>query len=88
MDLPPVLFSALCRKARLALFIDRVSERRTETVCAVQKVYAQTQIKLLIVTSRVKLVFEGSGDVCFFPEHLDSSTLLYFVTALLQGYEN
>jgi hypothetical protein len=88
MDLPLGLFSALCRKARLALFIDRVSERRTETVCAVQKVYAQTQIKLLIVTSRVKLVFEGSGDVCFFPEHLDSSTLLYFVTALLQGYEN
>jgi photosystem II stability/assembly factor-like uncharacterized protein len=87
-DLPVALLNALCRRGRIVVVFDRASERRKDTLEALQKVHGQTQISKIMVTSRVRLNFGGGDDTCLYPEFLDSSTLLYFVTSLLHSYEN
>jgi len=78
------LFTALFKKRRLLVIVDRLSERSKTTQTHIQTIYRSAKIGLLVVTSRTSLTFDGAKCINIYPEPLDSSTLLHFVTSLLR----
>jgi hypothetical protein len=83
-DIEDDLFTALLKKRRLLVIVDRLSERSKTTQTHVQTIYRSAKIGLLVVTSRTSLTFDGARCINIYPEPLDSSTLLHFVTSLLR----
>ncbi|MBZ5615886.1 MAG: hypothetical protein LAO23_17910 [Acidobacteriia bacterium] len=77
------LFSALLKKQRLLVFVDRLSERSPVTQRYIETIYRSVRIGCLVLTSRTPLTIDGSQSVCIYPQPLNSATLLNFMTGLL-----
>jgi hypothetical protein len=80
------LFSALLRQQRLLVFVDRISERSAITQRHVETIYRSARIGLLILTSRTSRTIDGAQSVNIYPQPLNSSTLLHFMTSLLSVF--
>jgi photosystem II stability/assembly factor-like uncharacterized protein len=85
-DIDSVLLSALLEKQRLAVFIDRLSERSVVAQRHIETAYRSSNIGLLILTSRTGHKIDGVESVFLYPEPLNSATLLRFMTDLLAIY--
>jgi photosystem II stability/assembly factor-like uncharacterized protein len=81
-----VLFSALLEKQRLLIFVDRLSERSATTQRHIETIFRETQIGLLVVTSRTTHRIDGCRTMKIFPQPLNSATLLRFMTELLSVF--
>jgi hypothetical protein len=82
-DIEDILFYALLRKQRLLVFVDRISERSPATQRHIETIYRAARIGLLLLTSRTERVLDGVRTVNLYPQPLNSSTLLHFMTSLL-----
>jgi hypothetical protein len=74
---------ALLRKQRLLVVVDRLSERSTESQDYVRNVYRSTHLGAIIVASRTPFPVDGLNPTLIFPQPLNSTSLLFFVTGLL-----
>lgn len=82
-ELEDELFTALLRKQRLLVIVDRVSERPLATRHYIETIFRSARIGSLILTSRTLLAIEGAQSVCIYPQPLNSGTLFRFMTNLL-----
>ena len=85
-EIDDVLFSALLKKQRLLVFVDRLSERSAAMQRHVETIYRSTKIGLLVVTSRMPHRIDGAHGLMIYPQPLNSATLLRFMTALLAAF--
>jgi len=85
-DVDSVLFTALLEKQRLAIFVDRLSERSVTAQNHIETIYRSNKIGLLIITSRVSHKIDGPLPTLIYPEPLNSATLLGFMIALLRAF--
>lgn len=77
------LFTALLKKQRLLVILDRVSERSSATQRYIETIYRSVSIGFLLLTSRTQVAIDGAQSKCIYPQPLNSSTLLNFMTGLL-----
>jgi hypothetical protein len=77
------VFFALLKKQRLLVFVDRLSERSSASQQHIQTIYRSAHVGCLVLTSRAPLTIDGGQSVCIYPQPLNSSTLLNFMTGLL-----
>jgi hypothetical protein len=78
------LFTALLKKQRLLVILDRISERSATTQRYIETIYRSVPIGCLVVTSRIPIAIDGIQSKYIYPQPLNSSTLLNFMTDLLK----
>jgi hypothetical protein len=84
-ELPPEFVTALVRRQRIVLIIDRVSERQPATRAAVETVYRKLPANALVLTARYEIPLEAQQALLLRPRALDSNTLLGFLGEQLRA---
>jgi photosystem II stability/assembly factor-like uncharacterized protein len=79
------LLEALLRKRRLLIVVDRLSERSEATRQHVRLIHGSHPVNALLVTTRSPAGFEAGDGSRLFPQPLDSGSLLFLMTGLLQS---
>jgi RecA/RadA recombinase len=79
------LLEALLRKRRLLIVVDRLSERSEATRQHVRLIHGSHPVNALLVTTRSPEGFEAGDGIRLFPQPLDSGSLLFLMTGLLQS---
>lgn len=83
-DVDRALVLALLKAQRLLVVVDGISERSDDTRDHIRTIHGSYPVNALVITSRTRLPFEAGDDVLMLPQQLDSSSLLYFMSALLR----
>jgi len=74
----------MLRKQRILVILDRLSERSAATQQYVQRIYRSVRAEALVITTRTVLHPEGSVPQLLYPQPLDESNLLRFMTSLVK----
>ena len=85
-ELEGELVQALLRRQRILVIVDRLSERSLESQQYVSTVHGSLKANALLVTTRRDLNFEAAPPVVLYPQPLDPTSLLHFMTSLLTRY--
>ena len=83
-DLEDEFLRAMLRKQRILVVLDRLSERSAATQQYVERIYRSVRAEALVITTRTVLHPEGSVPQFLYPQPLDESNLLRFMTSLLK----
>jgi photosystem II stability/assembly factor-like uncharacterized protein len=83
-DLDDEFLRAMLRKQRILVILDRLSERSAATQQYVQRIYRSVRAEALVITTRTVLHPEGSVPQLLYPQPLDESNLLRFMTNLVK----
>ena len=83
-DLDDEFLKAMMRKQRVLVILDRLSERSAATQKYVQGIYRTVRAEALVITTRAVLHPEGSVPQLLYPQPLDESNLLRFMTSLVK----
>lgn len=78
---------ALLRKQRILVIIDRISERSASTLQHIVTIHGYLHVEALVITTRKPLTFEAGPSTFLYPQALDSSSLLHFMTSLLRQHK-
>jgi photosystem II stability/assembly factor-like uncharacterized protein len=84
-DIDQEFLRALIRKRRIMLIVDRFSERSINTQSAIKEGVIALRPGSLILTTRSETELRGARGMTIKPLALDSGTLLFFMTQLLQS---
>jgi hypothetical protein len=83
-DLDDEFLRAMLRKQRILVILDRLSERSAATQQYVQRIYRSVRVEALVITTRTVLHPEGSVPHLLYPQPLDETNLLRFMTSLVK----
>jgi hypothetical protein len=75
---------ALLERGLLLVMVDRVSERAPATQTCLSTVYSSVRSNALLITARRPIHMEVPGTRYIYPQSLDSSTLLNFMTEIIK----
>jgi hypothetical protein len=78
------MLNALLRKQRIVVIVDRLSERSASTQQQIKELFRSSRVEALVITTRAAIRPDGSDPVFLYPQPLDSSSLVHFMTALLR----
>jgi len=84
-EIEPDLLEALLRKRRLLIVVDRLSERSEATRQHVRLIHGSHPVNALLATTRSPAGFEAGDGIRLYPQPLDSGSLLFLMTGLLQS---
>ena len=85
-DIEEPLLNALLENGLLLVMVDRVSERLPATRDYLARVHGSVRCNALLITTRQPLVLEVPEQRFIYPQALDSSTLLNFMTEITKYY--
>lgn len=74
---------ALLKHGRIVPVFDRLSERSAATFRTVERLHGNVKLALVVVSSRRAPEYEGAKAVSVLPLPLDSNTVMFLVTALI-----
>ena len=77
------LFSALLKRQRLFVILDRVSERSPTTQHYIETIYRSVSVGCLVLTSRTQISIDGAQTKYIYPQLLNSTTVANFMAGLL-----
>lgn len=78
------LTNALLKRQRLILFVDALSEMKQETIDYFQGIHGKTPVNSLLITGRNEFNFTRQDNTLIYPQPLNSSNLLFLISAVLQ----
>jgi hypothetical protein len=85
-DIEEPLLNALLENGLLLVMVDRVSERLPATRDYLGKVHGSVRCNALLITTRQPIALEVPEQRFIYPQALDSSTLLNFMTEIIKYY--
>jgi hypothetical protein len=80
------LFDALIGKQRILVILDRLSERSSATQQYISTIHGSLRVGAMMVTTRTQMNFRAETPTVIYPQPLNSSTLLHFMTSRLAQY--
>jgi hypothetical protein len=83
-NLEDPFLDALLEKGLLLIIVDRLSERLSTTQGCIAKVHGAVRLGALLITTRQPIVMEVREQRFLYPQALDSSTLLNFMTEIIK----